>query len=53
MKPSLRGATHFAPASPAARVVARLARVALVLALILRRRATVQRGATRAVARAP
>ena len=35
MKPSLRGATHFAPAYPAARVVARLARVALVLALIL------------------
>ena len=35
MKPSLRGATHFAPASPAARVVARLARVTLVLALIL------------------
>ena len=35
MKPSLRGATHFAPAYPAARVITRLARVALVLALIL------------------
>jgi len=34
MKPSLRGATHFAPAYPAAYVLTRLARVTLVLALI-------------------
>ncbi len=34
MKPPLRGATHFAPAYPAACVITRLARVTLVLALI-------------------
>jgi hypothetical protein len=34
MKPSLRGATHFAPTYPAACVITRLARVTLVLALI-------------------
>jgi alpha-tubulin suppressor-like RCC1 family protein len=34
MKPSLRGATRFAPAYPVARVITRLARMALVLALI-------------------
>jgi alpha-tubulin suppressor-like RCC1 family protein/uncharacterized protein (DUF2345 family) len=34
MKPSLRGATHFATAYPAARIATRLARMALVLALI-------------------
>ena len=34
MKPSLRTATHFAPAYPAARVVTRLAHVTLVIALI-------------------
>ena len=34
MKPSLRGATHFAPAYPAACVITQLARVTLVLALI-------------------
>ena len=34
MKPSLCGATHFAPAYPAACVITRLARATLVLALI-------------------
>ena len=35
MKASLRSATHFAPAYPAACIITRLARVTLVLALIL------------------
>lgn len=34
MKASLRSATHFAPAHPAACVITRLARATLVLALI-------------------